>query len=196
MSMPIFAAAAAASRHWLEGRPPATTNMSLFRASASPIQNSRLRTLLPPKASGMQSSRLIQSCGCPVTRPMRRIGSSAVGPPTRSIRGNALSMTWSRSRMQGRRRDAEHGETSEAPYSNRQARRRCNPALDADVQDVRACRRAAFASAYCSNRSRSSRAMSKVSPICARASSISAAMKGGAEPVGSLFSSVRAARWG
>ena len=57
--MPSRAAQAAVSMAWLDWGPPAvsTTSAPLFRASAS--KNSSLRTLLPPRATPMRTSRLI-----------------------------------------------------------------------------------------------------------------------------------------
>ena len=45
---------------WFDQRRPLVTSVSAPSASAAPMRNSRLRSLLPPNASGSRSSRLIQ----------------------------------------------------------------------------------------------------------------------------------------
>ena len=59
-SSPARAPAAAVSRQWFDQRRPLVTSVSAPSASAAPTRNSRLRSLLPPNASGSRSSRFIQ----------------------------------------------------------------------------------------------------------------------------------------
>ena len=58
---PALAPAAAVRRAWLDQRRPLVTSVSQPSASAAPTRNSRLRSLLPPNASGNRSSRLTQT---------------------------------------------------------------------------------------------------------------------------------------
>ena len=83
-SSPARAPAAAVSRQWFDQRRPDVTSVSAPSASAAPTRNSRLRSLLPPNASGRRSSRLIQtSAPPPSAAENRRSGVSGDGPSSR-----------------------------------------------------------------------------------------------------------------
>ncbi len=87
---PAFAPAAAVSRAWLDQRRPVVTSVSAPSASAAPTRNSRLRSLLPPKASGSRSSRLIQtSTPPPIAAAKRGRCWSGDGPSRRANRGRS-----------------------------------------------------------------------------------------------------------
>src|SRR4029079_2341844 len=60
---PATTAAAAVARAWLDWAAPAVINVVAPLASASPTRNSSLRTLLPPKARPVRSSRLMRMRG-------------------------------------------------------------------------------------------------------------------------------------
>ena len=74
-------AAAAVMRTWLLCRPPPVTNVSAPWSSASAQSSSSLRTLLPPPASAVRSSRFTSKPpdGKPSSAPKRSIGSHGVG---------------------------------------------------------------------------------------------------------------------
>lgn len=88
--MPSRAAAAAVCRQWLDWSAPTVITVSASSSSAAPIRNSSLRVLLPPVASPVQSSRLIQSCG-PSSPESRAVsagrGSNGVGAWQSAARG-------------------------------------------------------------------------------------------------------------
>src|SRR4030095_10343586 len=76
---PRAAAAAAVCRQWFDCAAPAVITASQRFASASAMRNSSLRVLLPPKASPLRSSRLIQRRGPPSRLESRCISTSGVG---------------------------------------------------------------------------------------------------------------------
>ena len=85
---PARAPAAAVSRQWFDQRRPVVTRVSAPSASAAPTRNSRLRSLLPPNASGSRSSRLIQiSARPPSAAENRGSGWSGEGPSNSRKRG-------------------------------------------------------------------------------------------------------------
>ena len=89
-SRPRRAPAAAVSRQWLDQRRPDVTIVAAPSCSAAPSRNSRLRSLLPEKASGPRSSRLIQSSTRPPSASESRgSGCSGVGPSSSRARGRS-----------------------------------------------------------------------------------------------------------
>ena len=86
IAIPSLRAAAAAMRTRFDCTAPVTSTVSAPRASASPKWNSSWRTLLPPKASPVQSSRLIQR-SMPSAPPSFGAGSSGVGAWPSRARG-------------------------------------------------------------------------------------------------------------
>src|SRR5438093_4478237 len=85
---PSRLAAAAVMRTWLLWRPPPVTSVSQPWAMASAQRYSSLRTLLPPPASPVASSRFTHSAPSAIPRraPSRGIGSSGVGRCASAIR--------------------------------------------------------------------------------------------------------------
>ena len=77
-SIPSRRAEAAAMRTRFDCTAPVTSTVSAPRASASPKWNSIWRTLLPPNARPVQSSRLIQR-SMPSAPPRFGAGSTGVG---------------------------------------------------------------------------------------------------------------------
>ena len=108
-SSPARAPAAAVSRQWFDQRRPDVTRVSAPSAMAAPTRNSRLRSLLPPNASGSRSSRLIQSSTCVLASAAERRGGlveAATGRRATWKRGQmprdpaSISSTrWHRSRL-------------------------------------------------------------------------------------------------
>ena len=82
------APAAAVSRQWFDQRRPLVTSVSAPSASAAPTRNSRLRSLLPPNASGSRSSRLIQT-STPAPSAAEKRGSASSGDGVVGTGGNA-----------------------------------------------------------------------------------------------------------
>ena len=85
-AIPSLRAAAAAMRTRFDCTAPVTSTVSAPLARASPKWNSSWRTLLPPKASPVQSSRLIRR-SMPSAAPRFGAGSSGVGAWPSRTRG-------------------------------------------------------------------------------------------------------------
>ncbi len=74
--MPSVAAVAAVTRAWFDCTPPAVISVSAPRATASAPTSRIFRTLLPPNANGIASSRLTSSRGPPPSARRKRESSS------------------------------------------------------------------------------------------------------------------------
>ena len=86
--MPNRRATAAVCRTWFDCTAPWVTRWSAPWARASPTSHSSLRILLPPVATTVQSSRLIQISGPPRWRVRFSSFSSGVGVGNIRTRGN------------------------------------------------------------------------------------------------------------
>ena len=99
---PRAAAAAAVWRQWFDCAAPAVITASQRFASASAMRNSSLRVLLPPKASPLRSSRLIQRRGPPSRPESRFISTSGVGKNPKEHLRNTSSIARTADSRDGR----------------------------------------------------------------------------------------------
>ena len=94
---PAVAPAAAVRRQWFDQRRPLVTSVSAPSASAAPTRNSRLRSLLPPNASGSRSSRLTQTSTSTAERggePRAAAGAATARRTAGSAAGRRRGRTW------------------------------------------------------------------------------------------------------